>query len=161
MTPDPQLRTQQLISETLSAVGITRGIRFNLPRGKVARVWGFSVSISRIGADTAAEFSLFVRKARHARREDTPQDSLWAPIWDQNQTGTNRWSLVPPISIMFPKPYRTVGLTVQMHASETLDSAKMLLIIYYDIDDMIKGEATEVLEKSVQRGRTRRTSEFD
>lgn len=56
----------------------------------------------------------------------------------------------------FPKPHRTTGITVQFHSSHDTDT-RAILVIYYDIDDMIKGEATQAMEKSILKGRTRRT----
>lgn len=145
MTPDPQLLTKQIIQGPLSVVGFTDTVRFNLQRGKIARIWGFSYGISNFTGVTT-EYSLFVRKSRSSVRADTPQDNLWA-VLQITFLNTNGRSIVTEKSIMFPKPHRTTGLTIQQHATTTT-SSQGLLIIYYDIDDATEGELANTWEKS-------------
>lgn len=151
---DEQLLTKQLIIEGLTVVGATKNVRFNLQRGKVARIWGFNFNVSGLSSGQR-EYSCFVRKSPNANRSLTPRDLLWSAIIG-NIVITTGIGFVSENKIMFPKPHRTTGITVQMHT--TIDgSTRGVLIIYYDIADMIKGEATQALEKSVLKGRTRRT----
>ncbi len=155
MVPDPQLLTKQVIIEDLDATGGTVNVRFNLQRGKVARVWGFVWVVDGMVPGTA-NYSCFVRKIGGGERETTPQDNLWAWFMSASQNGINFLRAGENGSIMFPKPHRTTGITVQMHCTSTTTN-NGLLIIYYDVDEATKGEIVQALEKNITKGRTRRT----
>lgn len=159
MVPDPQLLTKQVIATELDAVGKTIAIGFNLPRGKVARIWGMQWGVFQAVLG-GREYTTFVRKTANSPRQAIPKDILWSSIVSVLAQGASFATVQQNNQVMFPKPYRTVGITVQMHCSVTSTSSG-LLVLYYDIDSMIPGEATEVLEKSVLRGIARRTREFD
>ncbi len=156
---DEQLLTKQVIANDMNSTGQTTSVGFQLPRGKVARIWGFNWALAQL-QEVNREYSVFVRKTANSPRQDTPKDILWVQFVKREVSGA-AWAIWhTQRDIIFPKPHRTVGLTVQMHASSA-STTNGVLVIYYDIDDMKKGEATQVLEKSVLRGRSRRTSEFD
>ncbi len=159
MTADPQLLSKQVIGTNLDVQGKTISIAFNLPRGKVARVWGMEYGIFQSLTGTR-EYTMFVRKTANSPRQLVPRDILWQVVQSVHVGGASFAYVERNSNIMFPKPHRTVGLTVQMHCTVTTTS-NGLLVLYYDIDSMMPGEATEVLEKSVLRGRARRTREFD
>ena len=153
MHADEQLLTKQIIADALDALGSTTSIRFNLQRGKIARIWGFLWEV--VNPVDNREYTLFVRKTQNAKRAETPVDLLWAAVTNPiviTSGGVN----TPEKHIMFPKPYRTSGITVQQHASLTT-TARGLLIIYYDIADVTKGELVQTWEKNISKGRTRRT----
>jgi hypothetical protein len=135
----------------MNPTGHTFNVRFNLQRGKIARVWGFAWALFNLTLQSS-EFQLFVRKPAGAARDTTPQDLLWLA---SQIVATNGISLVSP-TIFFPKPHRTSGLTVQMH-SNTTTAAQGILIIYYDIDNVQIGEMVQKWEKNISKGRTRRT----
>lgn len=102
------------------------------------------------------EYFCLVRKAIKGRREQTPIDLLWASVVLTGVNGINWGFSVKESETFFTKPHRTTGLTVQFHSSHDTDT-RGVLIVYYDIDDMIKGEATQAMEKPILKGRTRRT----
>ncbi len=153
--PSEQLLTKQVIGEPMDPVGVTIPVRFNLQRGKIARIWGFTFGVFSPAAGTV-EYTCFVRKSANAEREQTPQDILWGPVLDILANGINFMGTLTELSIMFPKPYRTSGITVQMHGSGA-PASRGLLVIYYDIDDVLKGELVQRWEKNISKGRTRRT----
>ena len=153
--PSEQLLTKQVIGDGLNVVGQTISVRFNLQRGKIARIWGFRYDISIILAGNI-EYTMFVRKTSNAVRQLTPKDNLWLTIRSFIQNGTGFFLNSVGDQVMFPKPHRTTGLTVQMHCSAP-SSSRGVLIIYYDIDDIEKGELVQTWEKNISKGRTRRT----
>ncbi len=155
-----QLQTKQVIIDGLTIVGTTVSIGFQLPRGKVARVWGFSWNMTEVEPSTNAEYQCFVRKTENSSRQIAPKDILWSALTSRFHLGGSWAFIISEKHIMFPKPHRTVGLTGQFHASVDTDT-RGVLVIYYDIANMIAGEATQKLEKSVLRARTRRSREFD
>ncbi len=143
---DPQLLTKQLIIDDLEATEATESIRFNLQRGKIARIWGFLGAFVNVQA-VFAQYSIFVRKTPNAERATTPSDLLASFTSSFNTNGAGFTISDHERTIMFPKPYRTSGITVQMHASFN-STARGLLIIYYDIDDVERGELAQRWEKS-------------
>ncbi len=153
MTADEQLLTKQVIGN-MSIVPSTISVRFNLQRGKIARIWGFVFGIDAIEAPTRT-WSLFVRKTPNSPRQATPQDILWLVLNPTNIT-TSGVNLAPSQGIMFPKPHRTSGITVQMHCT-TDTTNRGVLVIYYDIADVMKGELVQKWEKNISKGRTGRT----
>lgn len=149
-----QLLTKQVIGDDLTAFGRTISVRFNLQRGKIARIWGLSVNWSAL--TTGPEYSVFVRKTSNAERQDTPPDILWAVILGLPQAGASFATNVQGSDVMFPLPHRTSGITVQMHRSGG-EGGRAVLVIYYDIADVTKGELVQTWEKNKSKGRTRRT----
>lgn len=53
--------------------------------------------------------------------------------------------------IIFPIPVRERKLTVTVNGEATV-SAPWIAIVYYDLDKMLPGEETSILEKSVLKG---------
>lgn len=152
MTPDPQLLTKIVTIQNLDVTGETRPVRFNLQRGKIARIWGFTWGVYFTSGGNR-EYTLFVRKTPNAERSQSPQDILWASILAY--LATTAGAAPHESQIMFPKPYRTSGITVQMHCSAGTGHAG-LLTIYYDIDDVSRGDLAQRWEKSRTRKYDRR-----
>ncbi len=153
---DSQLLTKQVIADDLDATGSTISVRFNLQRGKIARIWGFRQDWSEVSIAGTQEYSVFVRKTSNADRQDTPPDILWSTIWRTDFAGGGGFGHITGNHIMFPLPHRTAGITVQMHRSAG-SGGRGVLIIYYDIADVTKGELVQTWEKNISKGRTRRT----
>ncbi len=153
MTPDPQLLTKQVLGE-LTITGSTIPVRFNLQRGKIARIWGFNYGIEAM-EEADITYQLFVRKTPNAERSQTPQDILWQWMFALRTNGINFAGEVVSDSVMFPKPYRTSGITVQI-TSDANTARRGSLIIYYDVDDVAKGELIQRWEKSRQKKYDRR-----
>jgi|TARA_Y100000310_G_scaffold319494_1_gene374862 hypothetical protein len=103
---------------------------------------------------------MLVKKSVNSPAALRPSDILFAYnviAWEE--AAGNSIYLASPI-FNLPKPYRTTGISVQASASKST-TIDMILVIYYDVDKMIEGEATQALEKSKQRGISRRNREFD
>lgn len=142
----------QLLTKTVNFAGITeigqgeetRTIKFNLPRGMVARILGFSAAWILTSEELNETHSLEIyRSAVKAPSVVRPPANA---LWINRTVGRTATQ-----SMNLPKPYRCVSLSVRVWSIDTT-SASVDLIIYYDVDDISKDEDVHILESTKQRG---------
>lgn len=138
--PEPQLLVRTVRVLEASAPGVVIPIKFNLQRGKIARVLGFSIMYALDLAPAFVIQSIF-RKAINAKFSFWPTDILWGHTW---MNGDAHYNL--------PKPYRTTGISVNVQSTPST-TADILYTILYDVDDMAKDEEIATLETTRQKGR--------
>lgn len=151
--PEPQLHTKTINTGDILQAGEIRPIKFNLSRGKIARVLGFCVRV-RGTALITAEVSLDFRKPPKAAINADPPDTLWSFQINEESAAGSQVIVISSQSYTLPKPYRTTGISAQWAAS-TNTSMAFVITIYYDIDNMTKDEDIQYLESTKQRHRGR------
>lgn len=142
-----QLLSKRIFFPTIPEFGVSEDVRqlkFNLGRGKMARVLGFNVAWLINGVDQLEPHQLVVVKDVIKTQPATPDPSA---LWIQSTMGAQASQ-----SYTLPKPFRTNSLSVYAWAIDTNQSS-CVLIVYYDIDDMKEGEDIQVMESTKQRGR--------
>lgn len=156
--PSQQLLTRTIFTNGTLAAGQILEIKFNTPRGKIARVLGASAAIDAVDSD---RYAIIIRKNSGAPFSLRPTDMLMFFNWVRVTNGAGFVLAYDDKHHNLPKPHRTNSVSVQINSTVNRANSDVVVILYYDIDDALKGEATQALEKSVLRGRTRRTREFD
>lgn len=117
-------------------------IKFHLQRGKIARVLGFSIFFSEdITATITDVVTVWFRKSQSGVFEFDAKDILWGHTLT---IGSPQYTL--------PKPYRCSGMGIQTIAMSQW-TGNIWITIYYDVDDMQKGEDVQVIESTKQKGR--------
>lgn len=145
-----QLLIKTVNFRQIQEIGIgeeTRTIKFNLPRGMVARILGFNsafvISTEELNETHALE--IFHSAVKAPPSDKPPVNALWI----HRTAGRNAST-----SFNLPKPYRCTSLSVRVWSIDTTQ-ASVDLNIYYDIDDMKEGEDVQALESTRQKGRVK------
>ncbi len=150
--PSDQLLVKTLLFENIQTTGEIRAVRFNLPRGRVARILGFNSILRSIQSNSSGELFVVVRKPVDVPVDGNAKDQLWT--WSYSKTVYTLASVTGVITSQhynLPKPYRCTGISV-MVSTTTNDIADFFLNIYYDTDNMTKDEDVQYLESTRQRG---------
>lgn len=149
-----QLLVKNVRFDNIQSTGEIKSVKFNLPRGRLARILGFNWRMRNLLASTV-EYSVDVLRNIDATINPDPSDILFCWQTVANLFTTDGDAREQPTGLRnLPKPFRTTGVSIQVAASQNTVT-DLFFNIYYDTDDMEKDEDIQYLEKTKQRHRAR------